>query len=67
MEPHQSIPEKKQPATEGAVCRTESKNHPAHGRACDDEYIDKVHHHNERGKKTQAEPDFDAEGIIPSN
>ena len=58
-------------ATKGADCRTESENRPAHALACD--YADLVHHHNERAKARQkqpepaAEPDYDEEGIVPLN
>ena len=77
MSPTQDITKKTQPATKGAVCRTVSENHPAHARdarAYEDDAIDMIHH-NERGRKkervpapkTEPEPDYESEGMIPHN
>ena len=78
MSTQQDISNEMRSATRGAACRTESGNHPAHDRACD--YADLVHHHNERAKARQKqpepaaeqvpdtpEPDYDAEGMAPHN
>ena len=70
------ITNEKRSATKGADCRTESENHPAQGLACDEDTIDMIHHHNERGKKERGpaqktepaeEPDYDVEGMPPHN
>ena len=71
------IKNKTQPATKGADCRTESENQAAHALACDEDTIDMIHHHDERGGKKERgsvpktepaeEPDYDVEGIIPHN
>ena len=77
MEKHETHILKTRSATKGAGCRTESENHPAHARdarAYEENAIDVIVHHNERGgkqrgpaPKTEPEPDYDAEGMIPSN
>lgn len=66
MSPTQDITKNQQPATDGAVCRTESENQAAHDRACDLIPIDPdaILHHNERGRKPEHE---DEEGMIPHN
>ena len=72
---HKDITNEKRSATKGAVCRTVFENHPARALAGGEDAIDMIHHHTERGKKkergpapkTEPEPDYDAEGMIPSN
>ena len=74
------ITNEKRSATRGAVCRNESENQTVQGRACEEDPIDMIHHHNERGKARQkqpepaaeqgpdtSEPDYESEGMPPHN
>ena len=53
------------------VSEPQPENTARAGRACDDDYPDRITHHNGRGKQRgpaqEPEPDYDAEGMIPHN
>ena len=75
MSTNQDINHKTRSATKGAVCRNESENQTVQCRACEEDTIDMIHHHNERGKKERgsvpktepAELDYESEGLMPHN